>query len=123
MAGVFISHSSEDKSFVLRLAADLAIAGVPVWLDSWELGPGDSLMEKIQTGVTISSFVIVVVSPASLKSKWVRQELKAGLLKEAKTKQVWLFQFKLASHRFRWLFAAGSIPTLRIRTVRLLSGC
>jgi hypothetical protein len=73
---------------VLQLAADLAIAGVPVWLDSWELGPGDSLMEKIQTGVTISSFVIVVVSPASLKSKWVRQELKAGLLKEAKTKQV-----------------------------------
>lgn len=88
MPGVFISHSSEDKPFVNRLAVDLAIADIPVWLDTWELAPGDSLIGKIQEGIARTAFLIVVVSPASVKSQWVRVEMKSALAKEAQTKQL-----------------------------------
>jgi hypothetical protein len=41
MKTVFISHASQDKPFVYRLAFELLGEGVPVWLDKWEFGPGD----------------------------------------------------------------------------------
>jgi hypothetical protein len=44
---VFMSHTSSDKPFVARLAADLARIGVGVWYDSWEIRGGESIVEKI----------------------------------------------------------------------------
>jgi hypothetical protein len=75
---VFICHSSDDKAFVRTLARDLKSAGIKVWLDHWELLPGDSLSEKIQAGLAGSSWLLVVVSKHSVKSRWVRRELNAG---------------------------------------------
>jgi hypothetical protein len=60
--GVFLSHSSKDKAFVLRLAADLAIRRIPVWLDSWELSLGDSLYQSIFSGIDQSGFLIPIIS-------------------------------------------------------------
>jgi hypothetical protein len=45
---VFLSHASEDKGrFVLDFARQLRENGVDVWLDQWEMKPGDSLVDKI----------------------------------------------------------------------------
>jgi hypothetical protein len=87
MAGVFISHSSKDKAFATQIAVDLALADIPVWFDTWELG-SDSLVDRIRGGIETSAFLIVVVSPNSLESKWVREELDTALQKEARTKQI-----------------------------------
>ena len=43
----FISHSSKDKKFVVRLANDLSGRGIDVWLDQWEIQPGDKFVEKL----------------------------------------------------------------------------
>jgi hypothetical protein len=72
---VFLSHSSEDKEFVERLAADLDRRGISVWYDDWELKVGDSLRERVSEGIHKSSYFAVVVSEASSQSKWVKQEL------------------------------------------------
>jgi hypothetical protein len=45
---VFLSHASEDKDrFVLPFARALRANGVDVWLDKWEILPGDSLVDKL----------------------------------------------------------------------------
>src|SRR6185437_15157543 len=58
---VFLSHASEDKErFVIRFAERLVERGVDVWLDKWEILPGDSLVDKIfEEGLAKASAVIV----------------------------------------------------------------
>lgn len=80
---VFLSHASEDKDrFVLRFAQLLRTKGVDVWLDQWEMLPGDSLVDKIfQEGIGEASAIIVVVSKYSVEKPWVREELNAAVVK------------------------------------------
>ena len=82
MAQLFLSHSSLDKPFVTRLAIDLLNNDVPVWLDNWELAPGDSLLARIYEGLGTSDCIAVILSPHSLESQWVKKELRAALSKE-----------------------------------------
>ena len=44
----FISHAHADKErFVLEFARRLRSKGIDAWVDSWEMLPGDSLVDKI----------------------------------------------------------------------------
>jgi hypothetical protein len=46
----FMSHTPEDKErFVLEFARRLRERGIDIWLDRWEMYPGDSLVDKIST--------------------------------------------------------------------------
>ena len=72
---VFLSHSAADKVFVRRLARRIQASGFGVWLDEHELVAGDQLSDSIANAVTKAKVVLVVVSPASVKSKWLRYEL------------------------------------------------
>ena len=85
MSNVFISHSSHDKPFVRRLATALVSEGFPVWLDSWKLELGDSLLDKIYDGIDASSIVLLVTSKSAHDSGWVNRELNAALSKEQAT--------------------------------------
>ena len=85
---VFISHSSKDKMFVRRLAADLQRRHIKVWLDEREILVGDSLHRRISEGIEQSDFLILVLSHASIESGWVEREVNAGLMKELEHKQV-----------------------------------
>lgn len=80
---VFLSHAGEDKDrFVLRFAAALRARGLDVWLDRWELLPGDSLVERIFTeGIDQADAFVVVISRSSVSKKWVREELNAAIVK------------------------------------------
>lgn len=84
---VFLSHASEDKDrFVLDFACKLRQNGVDVWLDKWEMLPGDSLVDKIfEEGLKEATAVIVVVSKFSIEKKWVKEELNAAVVKRIST--------------------------------------
>jgi len=79
---VFLSHASEDKPrFVLDFATRLRARGIDVWLDWWEMYPGDSLVDKIfEEGLKDAAAVIVVLSASSVDKKWVREELNASVV-------------------------------------------
>jgi hypothetical protein len=79
---IFISHSSQDKSFTDRLASDLKQAELYVWYDTWEIEPGTSIVSNINTGLQDSDYLVVVFSPNSVSSTWVQQELNAALMTE-----------------------------------------
>lgn len=83
---VFLSHSSLDKDeFVEPLATALRERGVDAWLDKWELLPGDSLIQRIvNEAITATDVLAAVISTNSVSSKWVIQELDAGLIRRLK---------------------------------------
>jgi len=72
---IFISHTSTDKPFARKLVRSLHRAGFQTWLDERELLPGDRLPEKIAAAVTEAKVLLVVVSRASARSKWLSYEL------------------------------------------------
>ena len=73
----FLSHSSLDKDrFAVGFAERLRAAGIDVWLDDWELRPGDSLMDRIfDQGLGQADVFVIVLSVNSIESPWVREEL------------------------------------------------
>lgn len=80
--GIFLSHSSSDKLFARKLAADLQKHGFRIWIDEAELSIGDSLVERIADAINDVDYVGIVLSPESVKSEWVRKELAIAISME-----------------------------------------
>ena len=85
---VFISHASEDKEVVWRLATGLASWGLKVWLDAQQLTLGDSLREKIDEGLAQSRYGVVVISKNFIAKDWPKRELNAMLSLEKNGRKV-----------------------------------
>jgi len=79
---IFLSHNAKDKPFVRRLAFDLTRYQIPVWIDEAEIQLGDSLVEKIRTGIDGMDYLGVVLSPDSVKSPWVQREIDVAMNQE-----------------------------------------
>src|SRR5437899_3135540 len=79
MSKPFISHGSADDAFVRELQQALGDHGQDVWIDSRQLRGGDPLWPEIQKAIVDAEAYAVVVSPASLQSKWVGKELRHAL--------------------------------------------
>lgn len=79
----FMSHATEDKSEYARpLSEALMAKGVEVWLDEWEMGPGDSLIQKIfSEGLSQADAVVIILSATSIAKPWVRKELSVSTVK------------------------------------------
>jgi hypothetical protein len=75
---VFISHSSQDKSFVRKLDVSLASAGADVFLDERNIRIGESIPNSVFSAIGRATHVICVLSEASISSKWVADELGAA---------------------------------------------
>jgi hypothetical protein len=67
---IFLSYSSKDKKAILALAERLKQDGLRVWLDAWEIKPGDMIGLKIQHGVEKSRTLILCMSQAYFESEW-----------------------------------------------------
>jgi len=79
---VFISHSSKDHDFTMLLAEKMKKDFIDVWVDDWELQAGDSIVQKVDEGISKSSFFIIVFSKYSIKSNWVLRELNSTLMRQ-----------------------------------------
>jgi len=76
MAKIFISYSSKDKEFAKKLASDLSKLKHNPWLDEWEIKVGECIPTKIEQAVSRADYVVVILSPNSVKSGWVDKEWK-----------------------------------------------
>lgn len=84
---VFLSHNTKDKSFVKRLARDLDNHGIKYWLDEAEIKVGDSLIEKIRSGIDEVDYVVTILSPNSIASSWVQREIDVAMNQEINGKK------------------------------------
>ncbi|HOD82646.1 MAG: translocation protein TolB [Planctomycetes bacterium ADurb.Bin126] len=73
---VFLSHSSRDKTIVRPLAKRLRADGLKVWLDEWEIKPGDHVLAKIEEGLERSRVLVLCMSANAFGSDW--SQLEAG---------------------------------------------
>lgn len=76
---LFLSHSSKDKKQVHILAEQLKKDGLKVWLDEWEVKPGNSIIAKINEGLRQSRIVVCCYSTNARSSEWVASEVGAIL--------------------------------------------
>jgi formylglycine-generating enzyme required for sulfatase activity len=87
---VFISYSHADSQFVDQLADRLKAVGVGVRLDKWEIQVGDSITGKVNEAIEASDFFVAVLSRASVKSKWVKEELNTALIRNIEEKNAFI---------------------------------
>jgi TIR domain len=76
---VFLSYDSADEAFAKALSKELAKHGLSVWRDEEELFPGDNWALRIGEALQKSNAMVVLVSPKSMQSKWVRHEIEYAL--------------------------------------------
>jgi hypothetical protein len=95
--GVFLSHNWQDKEFVRKLATDLQHLGARVWLDEAEIQIGDSLIEKIRSGIDEMDYLAVILSPHSVNSEWVKKEVDIAMNQEIENKKVKVLPIKAAA--------------------------
>jgi hypothetical protein len=71
---IFLSHSGADKDFVEKLANDLVDNGCRVWFDKWEIKVGDNIVDQINSGISESDCLALIISRSSVESPWVMNE-------------------------------------------------
>ncbi|XPV70550.1 MAG: TIR domain-containing protein [Halarcobacter sp.] len=92
---VFISYSHEDKEFVEWLNANLQDTNYDIWYDQKEIQLGDSIQDKIVSGIESSNAFIFVLSNSSLTSKWMQYELNSALLQNASNRGIKILPIKI----------------------------
>jgi len=75
MADVFISYARSDKPRVAPLVAAIEARGWSVWWDP-AIAPGQEFDERIAAELAAAAAVVVVWTPASVMSRWVRGEAR-----------------------------------------------
>jgi len=63
----------------MKLGADLDAHGIRVWIDVAEIKIGDSLIRKIREGVDSFDYLAAVISPNSIASAWVQEEIELAM--------------------------------------------
>lgn len=84
----FISHSDHDHDFAIQLKRELEEYGLPIWFDLVQLRAGDSLSPKIPDAIRKNDFLLVLLSPKSVKSSWVKAEIDTALDDELRKNKV-----------------------------------
>ncbi|MCI0710661.1 MAG: TIR domain-containing protein [Chloroflexi bacterium] len=75
MSHVFISYSRKDEAFARQLVADMQAAGLDVWFDRTSIQPGENWDKAIEEGLVAAVAVVIILSPDSMASDNVRNEI------------------------------------------------
>ena len=76
---VFLSHSSKDRPFVLRLVKVLGQHGVPVWYSETNIRGAQEWHDEIGKALRRCDWFALVLTPNAVDSMWVKRELVYSL--------------------------------------------
>ena len=76
---VFLSHSSLDRSVANVVADLLRRHGIPVWYSSTEIRGAQQWHDEIGHALKRCDWFVVLLSPNSVVSSWVKRELMFAL--------------------------------------------
>ena len=82
MSDIFISYSRDDSQFVEALMLALIEYGWSVWADKSGMAEGRPFDQQIEDAIVASTVTLVIWSPSSVKSRWVRAEAAFALDKD-----------------------------------------
>jgi adenylate cyclase len=75
MADVFVSYARADKARVAPVVAAIEAKGWSVWWDP-DISPGQEFDDQIEAEIEAALAVLVVWTPTSVASRWVRGEAR-----------------------------------------------
>ena len=78
----FISYSSKNEDFAKRLHADLQENAVRCWFAPEDMKIGDKIRDRIDQSIWVYDKLLLVLSKASVGSKWVEKEVETAFDKE-----------------------------------------
>jgi hypothetical protein len=76
---IFISYARADTEFVLKLAKELRSAGVNLWLDQLDIPAGARWDRAVEEALKACPCLLIVLSPASVASHNVMDEVSFAL--------------------------------------------
>ena len=103
---VMISYSHKDKNVARRLATDLQQSKLDVKLDEKDMLVGESIHQWVEKTVSESDYVVVLLSPDSMQSPWVREEIDATRMREKERDRIILLTAMLKG------VSSSKFPTL-----------
>lgn len=75
----FVSHASANRPFVETLCQELARHGVPFWYSTRNIAGAQQWHDEIGDALGRCDWFVLVLSPESVKSRWVKHELLFAL--------------------------------------------
>ncbi|HXR40482.1 MAG TPA: toll/interleukin-1 receptor domain-containing protein [Terracidiphilus sp.] len=80
---LFISYSTHDQEFAERIYADLQAKGVRCWFAPHDMRSGKTVHEQIDLAIHLQDRLLLILSPASMRSSWVKREIFKAHNREA----------------------------------------
>lgn len=71
----FISYSRRNKEFAAKFAKELRSAGYPIWFDLFDILTGVRWDDEVEKALRESSIFVIVLTPASIASENVKDEI------------------------------------------------
>jgi TIR domain len=76
---VFLSHSAKDRDFVVRLADTLEHHDIRYWYSATHISGAKKWHDAIGRALARCDWFLVVLTPNSVRSSWVKRELLFAL--------------------------------------------
>jgi hypothetical protein len=74
----FLSYNTKDGEQVVEIAELLKEQNVKVWLDKWEIRPGDSLHDALEDGLRRSNVILIFFGKYGT-GQWQKEEAKIAI--------------------------------------------
>jgi hypothetical protein len=94
----FISYSTKDQEFADRLHADLQNKGVRCWFAPHDIKGGRKIHEQIDEAIRAYERLLLILSPASMNSEWVKTEIAKARKREKQENRRMLFPVRLVDY-------------------------
>jgi TIR domain/Restriction endonuclease len=91
----FISYSTRDQDFAERLYADLQANGVRCWFAPHHVQAGRMLHEQIDAAIHLHERLLLILSPDSINSEWVKAEIAKARQREVEENKRVLFPIRI----------------------------
>jgi hypothetical protein len=124
---IFLSHSSEDRQFATRIGDVLEAHGLPYWYSKRNIVGAQQWHDEIGAALTRCDWFLLILSPASVRSKWVKHELLYALQEKPYEEHICVLEHQPAEYKklswtlrnFQWVdfqqdFSAGCRDLLRV---------
>jgi hypothetical protein len=117
---LFISYSTLDQEFAERLHADLQAKGVRCWFAPHKLKSGKKVHKQIDEAIRFYDKLLLILSPASMASEWVRTEIAVARKREVNQKKEVLFPISLCPYETirKWEYFDSDIGKDSAREIR-----
>jgi len=107
---VFLCHSGFDREFANTIAELLWRHNVPVWHAPANIRGGQTWHDEIGDALERCDWFVILLSPHSLKSIWVKRELMFALTEKRYNESIVPVMLHACDNlRFSWTFASRQL--------------